>query len=162
VAERILDVLRQPIELGKSGHPQLLLTASIGIATGRLASAEALMQDADLALYKAKAVGKDGYVKFEVAMHTAAQDRMHLEIDLAAALPAEQFFLLYQPMLDLETERVAGVEALLRWRHPMSGVISPELFIPIAEESGLIVEIGRWALDQACAQAPPGASGASI
>jgi diguanylate cyclase (GGDEF)-like protein len=151
VAERILDVLRQPIELTRGGSA-VSLTASIGIATGRPASAEALMQDADLALYRAKAVGKGGYVKFESSMQVAAQDRIVLETDLADALAAGQFFLVYQPMVDLQSERIVGAEALLRWRHPVNGVISPEVFIPIAEDNGLIIPIGRWVLQQACAQ----------
>ncbi len=153
LAERILDVVRQPIELPGPAHPPVSVTASIGIVTGRPASAEELMGDADLALYKAKAAGKEGYVKFESAMQTAAQDRIQLEMGLADALAAEQFFLLYQPMLDLENEQVVGVEALLRWRHPTGGVIAPDVFVPLAEGNGSIVPIGRWVLEEACSQA---------
>jgi diguanylate cyclase (GGDEF)-like protein len=152
VAQRILDVLRQPIQLAEGHYAPVCLTASIGIATGKAASAEDLLQDADLALYKAKAAGRNGYVQFESAMQTAAQDRIHLEMDLAGALAAEQLFLVYQPMLDLHSEQVVGVEALLRWRHA-AGVIPPDSFIPIAEENGLIITIGRWVLETACAQA---------
>lgn len=153
VAERILEVLRQPIGLLDDTRAPILLTASIGIATGRPDSAQVLLKDADLALYKAKAEGKNKYVTFESSMQAAAQDRIHLEMDLAGALAAGQLFLVYQPMLDLESEKVVGVEALLRWRHPADGVIAPDVFIPIAEENGLIIEIGRWVLEQACLQA---------
>ena len=105
-----------------------------------------------MALYRAKAAGKDGYVLFEFEMQTAARDAIHLEMDLGDALKAEELFVLYQPMLDLETEQVVGVEALLRWCHPTRGVIAPDVFIPIAEDGGLIIAIGRWVLHQACAQ----------
>jgi diguanylate cyclase (GGDEF)-like protein len=152
VAERILDVLRQPFDLPGRADAPAMLTASVGIATGFPTSAEQLLQDADLALYKAKALGKNGFAVFESAMQTAAQDRIELEADLAGALAAEQFALVYQPMLDLESERIVGVEALLRWNHPTAGSISPNVFIPIAEENGLIIELGRWVLEQACAQ----------
>ncbi len=152
VAERILDVLRQPIRLSQSSRRPISVTASIGIATGRPASAEELMQDANLALNKAKVAGKDGYIKFESAMQTASRDRIDLEMDLGNALDAEELFLLYQPMLDLENEQVVGVEALLRWSHPAGETVAPDVFIPIAEDTGLIVEIGRWVLERACAQ----------
>ncbi|HTA33017.1 MAG TPA: bifunctional diguanylate cyclase/phosphodiesterase [Solirubrobacteraceae bacterium] len=153
VAERILDVLRQPIGLPADAQAPILLTASIGIASGRPESAEALLKDADLALYEAKAEGKNTYVTFESSMQTAAQDRIHLEMDLAGALDADQLYLMYQPMLDLESEGVVGVEALLRWRHPTAGVIGPDVFIPIAEQNGVIITIGQWVLEQACLQA---------
>jgi diguanylate cyclase (GGDEF)-like protein len=152
VAERMLDVLRQPIDLPAPALSPVAVTASIGIASGSSVSAEDLLADADLALYKAKAAGKDGYALFESAMQTAAHDRMHLEMDLAEALEEEQLFLVYQPMFDLRDERVVGVEALLRWRHPSNGVIAPDVFIPIAEANGSIVRIGRWVLEQACAR----------
>jgi diguanylate cyclase (GGDEF)-like protein len=144
VAERILDVLRQPFELPAPASAPAMLTASIGIATGLPANAEALLLDADLALFKAKAIGKNGYALFESAMQTDARDRMRLELG--------QFSLVYQPMLDLDSERVVGVEALLRWNHPSAGLVRPDVFIPIAEENGLILPLGRWVLERACAQ----------
>jgi len=131
----------------------ITVTASIGIANGDRASAQELLRDADIALYRAKATGKDCYVVFEPAMQSAALDRLELKSDLDSALANNQFFLLYQPIFDLESVRIRGVEALIRWQHPIRGVISPDNFIPVLEDSGLIVEVGRWVLDQACAQA---------
>jgi diguanylate cyclase (GGDEF)-like protein len=153
VAERVLDVLREPYDLTHEIGRELSLTASIGVAFGQQETAEELLADADVALYAAKEAGRNQYVTFESGMQTAAQDRITLEMDLADAIAAEQLFLVYQPTFDLKSERTTGVEALLRWRHSERGVIAPDVFIPIAERSGLILSIGRWVLHAATLQA---------
>ncbi len=153
VAERLLEAMRKPYDLNGTVGRQLTLTASIGIAHGMDDTAERLLANADVALYVAKTSGRDRYVTFESGMLAAAHDRLTLEMDLADALASEQLFLLYQPTIALDSERVTGVEALLRWRHPERGIVMPDVFIPLAEASGLIVPIGRWVLEQACSQA---------
>ena len=152
VAERILTALRKPLELPASGHAPAVISASIGIASALSDSAEDLLHDADVAMYQAKAAGKGGYVLFEASMQVAAADRLNLELDLADALEADQLYIDYQPVINLASEQVVGVEALLRWQHPTRGVIEPEGFLPIAEASGMIAPIGRWVLAQVCAQ----------
>jgi len=153
VAERLHDALREPFRL--DGYPTVPLTvsASIGIAGGQRNSAHELLRDADIALYRAKALGKNRSALFQPEMQTAVLDRIELESDLRSALVEDQFFLLYQPVFDLDHVNVSGVEALLRWRHPSRGVVPPDHFIPMLEDSGLIVDVGKWVLIEACRQA---------
>jgi diguanylate cyclase (GGDEF)-like protein len=151
VAERILDVLAAPFEIGGSETP-VIMTACIGIAEGRRATPDELLRDADVALKHAKVAGQNQVVLYAPAMQEAAKDIRNLEMDLNVALERHQFFLLYQPTVDLSTGTLTGVEALLRWRHPTRGVIQPDDFIPVLEASGLIVPVGRWVLGEACRQ----------
>jgi diguanylate cyclase (GGDEF)-like protein len=154
VAERLLELLRRPYEVRRARGRRLSLTASIGIALALDGTADELLYAADLALHRAKASGRDQSVVFCSEMETASRDRLTLQMDLVDALERErQLFLLYQPVVDLHSERIVGVEALIRWRHPARGVLSPGDFIPLAEETGLIVPIGRWALREATLQA---------
>jgi len=153
VAERIRLALRQPFHLEGYDQTPIVVSASIGIATGARASAHELLRDADIALYRAKAMGKDRWTMFEPAMQSAVLDRLELEMDLRSALEHKEFLLLYQPVFDLDNVRACGVEALLRWHHPTRGVLAPDEFIPSLEETGLIVDVGRWVLTEACGQA---------
>ncbi|HEY3435655.1 MAG TPA: GGDEF domain-containing phosphodiesterase, partial [Solirubrobacterales bacterium] len=122
-------------------------------ATGVRASAEELLRDADIAMYRAKWGGKSRYLVFESGMEDEAQSRLEIEMDLQSALGNEEFFLVYQPTFDLQTMVPTGVEALIRWRRPGRGVVQPEDFIPLLEDSKLIVDVGAWVLREACEQA---------
>jgi diguanylate cyclase (GGDEF)-like protein len=152
IAERLLDALQHPFKLGADEQTRLTVTASIGISTGEATTAEDLLRDADIAMYRAKWDGKNRHVVFETSMHDTVQDRMELEMDLREALGGKQFFLVYQPTLDLTDMRPTGVEALIRWEHPERGVVQPDDFIPLLEETGLITDVGRWVLQEACKQ----------
>jgi diguanylate cyclase (GGDEF)-like protein len=153
VAERLLEVLREPFELNNTARGRLRITASIGIAFGSNIAATDLLRDADIALYEAKTAGRDRYVVFQREMQAAVEDRLTLELDLRAASERGEFFLMYQPIFDLESGRVLGVEALLRWNHPTRGVVQPDSFIPLLEETHQIVQVGGWILTEACRQA---------
>jgi diguanylate cyclase (GGDEF)-like protein/PAS domain S-box-containing protein len=153
VAERLSDVLREPFHIEGDHGPPLTISASIGIAAGGRISAHELLRDADTALYRAKAMGKNCWALFEPEMQSAVLDRLGLKMDLQSALADDEFFLVYQPLFDLDTMRVYGVEALLRWRHPTRGVVDPDEFVPMLEETGMIVEVGRWVLNETCRQA---------
>ena len=150
-AERLLELLSEPFVLPGRDRP-MMITASIGIAVGDRVSAVDLLRDADIALYNAKAAGKSCYRVFAPEMQRELRLRTELAEGLGLALDRNEFFLVYQPILDLRAGTIIGVEALLRWDHPERGVIPPDQFIPLLEESGQIVDVGRWVLDVACAQ----------
>jgi diguanylate cyclase (GGDEF)-like protein len=148
-ANRILDTMNEPFHV--QGR-EVLIGASIGIAVGS-DEADDLLRNADLALYRAKAKGRGQKQVFEPEMHVAMVKRLELEGQLAKALREDELVLQYQPIVDLRTRRLVGVEALVRWQHPERGLLLPGEFIPVAEDSRLIAPLGRWVLRAACAQA---------
>jgi diguanylate cyclase (GGDEF)-like protein len=152
VAKRILAVLREPFDLG-TAHGPVGITTSIGIASGGREAARDLLRDADIALYEAKGAGRNRYAEFRHEMHIAAHDRLALQTDLTHAIARDELFVVYQPVLDLESGTVVAAEALLRWQHSTRGLVPPAEFIALAEDSGLIVDVGAWVLERACAQA---------
>jgi diguanylate cyclase (GGDEF)-like protein/PAS domain S-box-containing protein len=146
-AERIVTALQRPFEI--EGR-EVFVTASVGIALGTVA--DDLLRAADVAMYRAKAAGKAQYVMYAPRMGEDLVGRLELVADLRRAVCAEEFVIHYQPVVDLESSAVVGVEALVRWAHPSRGLLSPRDFIPLAEETGKIVELGAWVLRSACKQ----------
>jgi diguanylate cyclase (GGDEF)-like protein len=152
VAERLQNALGVPVVI--DGR-EVFVTASIGIAIASPdhQSAEDLLRDADTAMYKAKTAGGDRYAIFDATMHKDAIDRLQLEMDFRRAIERHELALRYQPIVSLQDHRIAGYEALIRWHHPVHGVVSPAVFLTMAEETGLIARIDSWVLREACSEA---------
>ena len=151
VAQRILKSLAEPVNL--SGY-EVYTSASIGIVDSATAHGlpEYMIRSADMAMYRAKGAGKARYEMFDRAMHADALARLQLETDLRHAVQREEFVAHYQPVISLETGEIAGFEALIRWKHPERGLVPPNDFIPLAEETGMILPMGQWILAEACKQ----------
>ncbi len=152
IAERLHEALKAPFRLPAAGQTDLTITASIGIAIGERSTADDLLRDAEIAMHRAKWEGRNRHVVYEPGMQDLVQRHMELEMDLRAAVDHGEFFLVYQPTFDLRGMVPTGLETLLRWRSPARGVVQPNDFIPMLEETGLIVEVGRWVLTEACRQ----------
>jgi diguanylate cyclase (GGDEF)-like protein/PAS domain S-box-containing protein len=152
LAGRLVEEMARPFDV--DGH-DIVIGASIGIAVSPDdgLDPDVLLKSADMALYRAKDNGRNSFSFFESGMDTKMQERRALEIDFRKAVTAGEFELYYQPLINLEHNAISGFEALLRWNHPVRGVVSPAAFIPLAEETGLIIPLGEWALRQACAEA---------
>ncbi|HEX3939831.1 MAG TPA: EAL domain-containing protein [Xanthobacteraceae bacterium] len=152
LAERIIAALGQPFDID-GGNIGIGTSIGIALAAAPDSGADDLLKMADLALYRAKSSGRNGYSFFAAEMSEIASARQEIESDLRRAIQNGEFELHYQPIVDSRTRRLCSVEALVRWRHPTKGLVYPDLFIPLAEETGLITQIGEWVLRSACAEA---------
>jgi diguanylate cyclase (GGDEF)-like protein len=150
LAAQIIEAFQKPVA---EAETDLVTTVSVGLVrSGRVATAEGLLRDADTAMYRAKAAGRGRCMLFDSSMHDSVRHRVETELALRYALERQELVLHYQPIVSLQTGQVVGAEALLRWAHPRLGMVSPLDFIPIAEETGLIVEIGEWVISEALRQ----------
>jgi diguanylate cyclase (GGDEF)-like protein/PAS domain S-box-containing protein len=152
LANRVIEIVSRPFKI--EGN-EVNIATSVGIALGpeHATNSDSLMKMADLALYRAKSAGRNGYRFFDPEMSLAASARHELENELRRALQQDEFELQYQPIVDTKTLQICGAEALIRWRHPTKGTILPDQFIPLAEETGMITQLGEWLLQTACADA---------
>ncbi len=151
IAKRVLALFEQPFSIGGQ---QVFSAASIGIVLGRsdYESPDQVLRDADNAMYRAKAAGKSGFVVFDEGMYAEARMRLQMETDFRLALERFEFVLHYQPIVALDGGKLVGIEALVRWQHPVRGLLPPSQFLPLAEETGLIVELDGWVMREACRQ----------
>jgi diguanylate cyclase (GGDEF)-like protein len=152
IADRLLASLAEPFHVQAPRDTELTLIVSIGVATGQNTTADELVRDAEIAMRRARVVGGARWVMFEEGMEDVVQTRMELEMELRGALANRELFLVYQPSFNLADLAPIGVETLLRWRRPGRGVVAPADFVPLLEETGLIVDVGSWVLREACSQ----------
>ena len=155
IAQNIIEVFSEPFEIE---NYSINTSFSIGVTLypDDAREFDALLKNADTALYQAKDSGRDTYRFFSEKMNVDAQEQLHLQGQLRNAVKNQEFLLHYQPQIDIRSGRIVGVEALVRWQHPELGLVQPSRFIPLAERSGLVIQMGEWVLNEACRQARSG------
>ena len=161
LADRIIDIISKPFDI-EGNEVNIATSIGIALAPEHATSSDGLMKMADLALYRAKSAGRNGYCFFDPEMSLAASARHELESELRRAIQNNELELNYQPIVDTQSLQVCGAEALIRWRHPTKGVILPDQFIPLAEETGMITQIGEWLMQTACAEAATWPNGVKV
>ena len=161
LADRVIGVLGKPFDI-EGGDISIGTSIGIALAPEHDTGSDSLLKMADLALYRAKSAGRNGYRFFDAEMSEVANARQEIESDLRRAIAQNELELHYQPIIDAKTLKICGAEALVRWRHPVKGIIAPDLFIPLAEEAGLITQIGDWVLRAACTEAVTWPAGVKV